>query len=148
MHAWQVGLHPFSSLLSSLMRFTMGIHLTPEELRSMTLLERNCSKQISVVNDIYSWEKELRASKTGHHEGAALCSAVKIVAEETHLNADAAKRILWSMTREWERRHDELAAEQLTGSAAMSQSVRDYIQGLEYQMSGNELWSRTTLRYK
>ena len=126
----------------------MGIHLTPEELRSMTLLERNCSKQISVVNDIYSWEKELRASKTGHHEGAALCSAVKIVAEETHLNADAAKRILWSMTREWERRHDELAAEQLTGSAAMSQTVRDYIQGLEYQMSGNELWSRTTLRYK
>ena len=111
-------------------------------------LERNCSKQISVVNDIYSWEKELKASKTGHREGAALCSAVKVVAEQTHLNFDAAKRVLWSMTREWERTHDELAAELLATPADVAQNVRDYIQGLEYQMSGNELWSRTTLRYK
>ena len=114
----------------------------------MTPLERNCSKQISVVNDIYSWEKELKASKTGHREGAALCSAVKVVAEETNLSFDAAKRVLWSMTREWERTHDELAAEQLTAPAGLSQNAHDYIKGLEYQMSGNELWSNTTLRYK
>ena len=114
----------------------------------MTPLERNCSKQISVVNDIYSWEKELKASKTGHREGAALCSAVKVVAEETHLSFDAAKRVLWAMVREWERTHDELAIEQLTAPADVSQHVQDYIQGLEYQMSGNELWSKTTMRYR
>ena len=130
------------------MRYSMDILLTPEEVELMVPLERNCSKQISVVNDIYSWEKELKASKTGHREGAALCSAVKVVADETHLSFDAAKRVLWSMTREWERTHDELAAEQLATPTGVSQNVREYIQGLEYQMSGNELWSKTTLRYK
>lgn len=126
----------------------MGIHLTKDELESMTPLERNCSKHISVVNDVYSWEKELLASKTGHQEGAALCSAVKVVAEETNLKFDAAKRVLWSMIREWELTHDELAAEQIASLNGVSQSVRDYIKGLEFQMSGNELWSKTTLRYK
>ncbi|KAL8692057.1 MAG: hypothetical protein Q9218_002843 [Villophora microphyllina] len=136
------------ALLSALMRFSMGFQLTPEEAKSMTRLEYNCSKQISVVNDIYSWEKELKASKTGHREGAALCSAVKVVAEETNLSYEAAKRVLWSMAREWENTHAELAAELLAAPEGVSQNVRKYIQGLEYQMSGNELWSRTTLRYR
>lgn len=64
-------------------------------------LERNCSKQISVVNDIYSWEKELEASKTGHKEGSALCSAVKVLANSTSLDIEASKRVLWSMVREY-----------------------------------------------
>ncbi|KAL8648737.1 MAG: hypothetical protein Q9226_005875 [Calogaya cf. arnoldii] len=136
------------ALLSALMRFAMGFHLTPSETESMSPLEHNCSKHLSVVNDIYSWDKEIKASKTGHLEGAALCSAVKVVAEETNLGFDAAKRVLWSMTREWESTHAELAAEQLTSPAGASHNVRRYIQGLEYQMSGNELWSKTTLRYK
>ncbi|KAL8776198.1 MAG: hypothetical protein Q9203_006508 [Teloschistes exilis] len=136
------------ALLSALMRFVMGLQLTPEETKSMTKLEYNCSKQLSVINDIYSWEKELKAAQTGHREGSALCSAVKVVAEECNLNFDAAKRVLWAMAREWETTHDELAAEVLAAPQGVSENLRRYIQGLEYQMSGNELWSKTTLRYK
>ena len=29
----------------------------------------------------------------------------------------------------------------------LTQTVKDYMKGLEYQMSDNELWSNTTLRY-
>ena len=134
-----------SSLLSALMRFSMGLRLTPKELSGMTSLERNCSKQISVVNDIFSWEKELRASKTGHHEGSALCTAVKILADGTSLGIEASKRVLWYMTREWERVHDEIVARNIADGC--SPAVKDYMKGLEYQMSGNELWSQTTLRY-
>lgn len=111
----------------------------------MTALERNCSKQISVVNDIFSWEKELQASKTGHKEGSVLCTAVKILADETNLSISATKRVLWSMIREWEEVHDELVAEKVSQNC--TQAAREYMQGLEYQMSGNEQWSRTTLRY-
>ena len=130
------------------MQFVNGFHLTPSETESVSPLEHNCSKHLGVVNDIYSWEKELKASKTGHLEGAALFSAVKIVADDTNLGFDAVKRVLWSMTREWENTHAELAAEQLASPAGASHNLRRYIQGLEYQMSGNELWSATTLRYK
>jgi aristolochene synthase len=135
----------FYSLLSALMRFSMDLHLTQEELAGMMPLERNCSKQISVVNDIFSWEKELQASKTGHKEGSVLCTAVKVLADETHLSIKASKRVLWSMAREWENLHDEMVAQKVAHNC--TQAARDYMQGLQYQMSGNELWSRTTLRY-
>ena len=36
--------------------------------------------------------------------------------------------------------HDKL-------EAGCGQPVKEYMQGLECQMSGNELWSSTTLRY-
>lgn len=123
----------------------MGLHLSGSELASVVPLERNCSKQISVVNDIYSWEKEVRAAQTGHQEGSALCSAVKVLADETNLSIEASKRVLWSMIREWELVHEELVVEMEKNGC--SEAVRDYMKGLEYQMSGNEQWSRTTLRY-
>ena len=130
------------------MRFCMDIHLTDAELEAMKPLEENCSKNLSIVNDIYSWEKEVESSKNGHKEGGALCSAVKIVAESLNLSAAASKRVLWSMTREWELVHDELSVQAQKTLPDCSQHVKDYIKGLEYQMSGNELWSKTTLRYK
>ncbi len=123
----------------------MGLHLSTSELAFLVPLERNCSKHISVVNDIYSWEKEVRAAQDGHQEGSALCSAVKVLADETNLGIEASKRVLWSMIREWELVHEEMVVEiEQTGC---TEAVREYMQGLEYQMSGNEQWSRTTLRY-
>jgi aristolochene synthase len=134
-------------LLSALMRFSMGLHLTPEQQDGVRALEQNCSRQISIVNDIYSWEKEYRASQTFNTEGAVLCSAVKLVSEEAGLDFEASKRVLWSMAREWEIVHENLARELLCSPAANSEAMRLYIKGLEYQMSGNERWSKTTPRY-
>ncbi|KAK3301898.1 Aristolochene synthase [Chaetomium strumarium] len=134
------------ALLSALMRYSMDLRPTPDELRLLRPLEGNCSKHLSVVNDIYSFEKEVLAEKTGHAEGAYLCSAVKVVAADTSLSIAATKRVLWSMVREWELVHDAMA-EALGLQLSQSQAVRDYVRGLQYQMSGNELWSKTTPRY-
>jgi aristolochene synthase len=129
------------------MRFSMDIRLTKEELKSMVALEQNCSKQISVVNDVYSWEKELLASQTGHREGSALCSAVKVLADSTGLNIEASKRVLMVMAREWENVHDRMVAEKSAAPGGCSPDAQAYMKGLEYQMSGNNQWSKTTLRY-
>jgi aristolochene synthase len=128
------------------MRFSMELKPSAAELAAMKPLEENCSKQISLVNDIYSFEKEVLAAQTGHKEGSCLCSAVKVVSEETGLNVGATKRVLWSMVREWELAHDAMC-EALISSGVDSQAARDYMLGLQFQMSGNELWSRTTPRY-
>ncbi|KAK3946261.1 putative aristolochene synthase protein [Diplogelasinospora grovesii] len=136
------------ALLSALMRFSMAIHLTAEELAWLKPLEQNCSKQISIVNDIYSYEKEVLASRTGHAEGAFLCSAVKVVAEETSLGVPATKRVLWAMVREWEHVHDAMCARlRRAAPGGCRNDVLAYMKGLEYQMSGNEMWSKTTPRY-
>lgn len=129
------------------MRFSMGIKLEADELAGMKILEVNCSKQLSVVNDIYSFDKEERSSRTGHKEGAYLCSAVKVLADETNLGITATKRVLWTMTREWESVHDQLVAEKVNAAGECSPAAKAYMKGLEYQMSGNEQWSKTTLRY-
>lgn len=119
--------------------------MTQTELDEMTALECNAAKHIAVVNDIFSWEKERRASQTGHQEGSSLCTAVRILAEDTGLGIESSKRVLWSMVREWETTHHQMVLEMI--ERGCSQASRDYIEGLEYQMSGNESWSQTTPRY-
>ncbi|EKG16278.1 hypothetical protein MPH_06512 [Macrophomina phaseolina MS6] len=134
------------ALLSALMRFAMDIRLPAAEITLMTPLERNCSKHTSSVNDIYSFDKELRTSQMGHAESAAVCSAVSVLATETGLSVEACKRVLWAMVREWEAVHDELV-ESVQNTGRISEAAKLYMKGLEYQMSGNELWSHSTLRY-
>ncbi|KAF3760408.1 Aristolochene synthase from penicillium Roqueforti [Cryphonectria parasitica EP155] len=135
------------ALLSALMRFSMDLRPTPAELAMLRDPEENCAKHLSIVNDIYSFEKEVLASKTGHAEGSFLCSAVKVLATETGLDVSATKRVLWSMVREWELVHNALQDRLLNADGRCSPTIREYMRGLQFQMSGNELWSRTTPRY-
>ncbi|KAJ8104848.1 hypothetical protein ONZ43_g7662 [Nemania bipapillata] len=135
------------ALLSALMRFAMDLHLTPEELEAMKPVEHNCSKHISIVNDIYSWEKELAQSLKTGEEGSVLCSAVKVLADNAALDIEAARACLWTMVREWEVKHEVLCSEPYMSPQTTTEAQMLYLKGLEYQMSGNELWSRTTPRY-
>lgn len=130
------------------MRFSMGLHLSDADFASVTEVEKNCGRHISIINDIYSFEKELLASKTAHQEGGVLCSAVQIFAQEAGLSFEAAKHVLYSLAREWEFVHQELVAKREAAPGGCTEAVKAYINGLEYHMSGNELWSQTTKRYQ
>ena len=130
-------------LLSALLHCSVNIHLSSLELAEV----RNCAKHISIVNDTYSHEKELKASQIRQEEGSYLCSAVKVMAEEINLDVAAAKRVLWTIVREWERMHEDLVKERTYTPRGCTQAVKDYMKGLEYQRSGNEQWSKTTRRY-
>ncbi|KAG8628539.1 hypothetical protein KVT40_004412 [Elsinoe batatas] len=110
------------ALLSALMCFAMDLRLTPDD-----------------------WEKEVLAASKGHAEGGVLCSAVQILADETELTIPATKRLLWAMVGEWSKHHDRLVS--TIEKTGCSGNVARYLQGLEYQMSGNEDWSLSTLRY-
>ncbi|KAJ5139222.1 Aristolochene synthase [Penicillium bovifimosum] len=134
-----------SALLSSLMRFAMDLCLSPDELEAVQPAEKHCAKHIAIVNDIYSWEKELAQSRKSSEEGSVLCSAVKVMADNAGLSIDPARRVLWSMVREWEAKHELLCAMLYTKDSTDAKGL--YLKGLQYQMSGNELWSRTTPRY-
>lgn len=132
-----------------MMCFVMEIHLTESELAALQPLEKNCAKHESVINDIFSWEKEVRAAAASSAgEGAAICSAVQVLSDEINLDVDATKRVLWTMIREWELAHTRLRARLLAKPDRCRQVVEDYINGLEYQISGNEEWCSTTLRYR
>lgn len=128
------------------MRFAMDLHLTADELLAMKPVEQNCSKHMSIVNDICSWERELRQSRSTSEEGARLCNGVQILSASLGLDVEATKACLWTMVREWEAKHERLCSVPFV-SPDISKEAMLYLKGLEYQMSGNELWSRTTPRY-
>jgi aristolochene synthase len=127
------------------MRFSMGLQLTPAELAATSSAEMICSKHLSVMNDIWSYEKELKTSKTAHQEGGFLCTSVAILARDADLSIPATKRVLHGMCREWEVQYKENESAVL--ASRDTPAVRRYLLGLELQMTGNELWSSTTDRY-
>ncbi|RYO74186.1 hypothetical protein DL764_010940 [Monosporascus ibericus] len=129
----------------ALMRFSMALHLSPEDLALVNPVERNFGKQLSVMNDIYSFEKELLASKNGH-EGGFLCSAVSTLSDAAEISYESSRRILYALCREWELTHERLVQEVL--AVKDNEAIRAYLKAFELQMSGNEEWSTMTQRYR
>ncbi|KAI0146312.1 Aristolochene synthase in complex with 12,13-Difluorofarnesyl diphosphate [Xylariaceae sp. FL1272] len=133
------------ALLGALMRFSMALVVPPEDLDMVRPADRICSKHLSVVNDIWSFEKEVLAAKTAHQEGGVLCNAVEILATEAEITTNSAKHVLYHLCREWEVAYTDQTEKLLAQKD--TPTIRTYLKGLEYQMSGNEMWSTTTLRY-
>ncbi|KAI0113591.1 Aristolochene synthase in complex with 12,13 Difluorofarnesyl diphosphate [Nemania sp. FL0031] len=133
------------ALLGSLMRYSMALKMSPEELNATRHADMLCSKHLSVINDIWSYEKEYVTSQTAHDEGGALCSCVDILSRDTDLRIHATKRVLYQMCREWELAYNQEVHQILQGND--TPALRQYLYGLELQMAGNEQWSKTTERY-
>lgn len=108
------------------MRFVLDLDMTADELDAVVDVELNCAKHLSVVNDSYSWNKELKKSRESDSEGSLLCSSVKIMADEDSIDVDASKRILWSLCREWELVHLAFMKEK----KQFSSNVVRYCEGL------------------
>lgn len=128
-----------------MIRFTQGLHLSKDELALADPIDKNCARHMSVINDIYSYDKELIAANTLHREGGIMCNAVDIFADEASMPIESAKRVLYQVCREWELCHETLVAEVL--AQRDTPEMRAYLKESEYQISGNEMWSRTTPRY-
>ena len=65
--------------------------------------------------------------------------------DETDCSTEAAKKMLWLITREWEDVFDGIRKRKIEEGCGAT--AVQYMQGLENQMSGNEIWSLTTMRY-
>lgn len=122
-----------SRLLSALICFTRGIHLTEEERALVGPVDNNGARHLAVINDIWSYEKELEAVTLGQ-EGSIMTNAVDVLADEVFIPIDSAKRVLYRLCREWEIAHDTLVAEIL--AMCDSPALRIYLKDNEYQMSG------------
>ncbi|KAI1298784.1 putative aristolochene synthase [Xylaria venustula] len=134
------------SYLSAMMRFSMSLHMTPEELSVIYPVDRNICKHMSVTNDIWSFDKEMRAAQTAHPEGGALSSAVSTFTSMVDIPTEGSKRILQGLCREWELVHDKLVKDVLI--LMDNKTVREYLKALQLQASGNEAWSKFTPRYR
>ena len=118
------------------MQFCAALHLTSDELDAVKVVEENWMKHIIFVNDICSFDEEMRRFKNVGNL-SSICSSVTIMMRFCGVNEIEAKRIMWQMVRGWEVQHFDLV-EQITRdnpSAALS----SYLKLLEYSAAHNEM---------
>lgn len=134
---------------TALIRFGAKLYLTTPELKKTAALESTAFRHVSVMNDIYSWEREWKVYQANPTDGARPLSAIYILANETGLPYTACKRLMYSYCREL-----EVALKQSTNEIrhnnmeSWTHDLEMYIKSLEYFMCGIELWSQWTPRYR
>ena len=129
------------------MRYAMDLKVTVEALDTIHAISESYSKLGIIVNDIYSFAKELRAWNTNGKEGAQILNMVMLQANETGISWEAAKRVLWILCREWELEHIDMVTRRETAAEGCDEDLKVYMKGLEYVLGGNEIWSAYTQRY-
>ena len=133
----------------------MDLRISDASLESVTEIELLYSSFSMIVNDILSFDKEVRQYQEGGMEGSEILNAVELTAVDIGVSQAAAKRILWVMCRELEltflekvqAKYRELDVAELEGKGERNGDMRRYLKGLELIMSGNERWSEYTMRY-
>ncbi|KAI8948324.1 Aristolochene synthase in complex with 12,13-Difluorofarnesyl diphosphate [Xylaria longipes] len=133
------------AMTCAVMRFCLDIKLTPDELALVQPADVNCGKHIGVMNDIWSFEKEVLTARSDQ-EGSVLSNCVAILSSEAGLSPASSKRVLHFMCLEWEKKHRTLLEQLLDGHE--NTVLTNYFQSLEYIMSGNVAWSKLTHRYR
>ncbi|KGO68077.1 Terpenoid synthase [Penicillium italicum] len=136
-------------LYTALIRFGAKLDLTTAELTKTTALESTAFRHVSVMNDIYSWEREWKVYQANPTDGAQPFSAICILANETGLPYTACKRLMYSYCRELELNLKQSTDEIRHNSMeSLTHELEVYIKGMEYFMCGIELWSQWTPRYR
>ncbi|KAF7326423.1 Aristolochene synthase in complex with 12,13 Difluorofarnesyl diphosphate [Mycena venus] len=142
-------------LITATALYCAGLVVPQEDMALVAPLDDIWVKHLIYCNDAWSYDKELRTAQETNPEAitktSADCSSVQafssvsIIMEKAGITASAAKRVLVFLQREMEAFHENVASEVLAKKA--TPEVQRYIKILEYQMSGNELWTSQTLRY-
>lgn len=136
-----------TEFVAATIRYGMELHLASETLLFITAITNSFAELGIIVNDICSFDKELRDWKTSSQEGAHLLNVVQRMADDTGIPYPAAKRVWWILCRERELHHQDLVAQHMASNPSCDEDLATYILSLEYAMGGNEVWSRTTSRY-
>ncbi|CAI7620725.1 unnamed protein product [Penicillium bialowiezense] len=137
------------TFFTALMRFGANIHLTKAQLSQTKALESTAFRHVSIINDIYSWEREWKVSQATLTDGAQPFSAVAILAKETNEPFPVCKKSLYDYCRDLELGFKQDAdGIRHNGSHELTPEVEKYLQSLEYFMSGMEIWSQWTPRYR
>lgn len=128
------------------MAFGLDISLTPIEIKTIAEIETLQAYHLLVINDYYSFEKELLDSQTKHLEGAKLFNVVSVLADEIDVSYTSSKAIIDVMLKKWEEEW-RVMVEKIEAKGECTETMKKYLRGKEYMNLGNVVWSATTRRY-
>ncbi|KAL4904343.1 isoprenoid synthase domain-containing protein [Aspergillus multicolor] len=90
---------------TALGRWATGVSIPADEADLIHEIDLNIAAHVCLVNDLFSWEKELLAAS---ETGAEIVNAVGIVMQQEDVDADTAQRMLAIRMEELETKHYQL----------------------------------------
>ncbi|KAL8675549.1 MAG: hypothetical protein Q9168_000061 [Polycauliona sp. 1 TL-2023] len=136
------------AFVAAVLQYAQALHVTAADTESISAIFTSYALLGVTVNDILSFDKELRALRLNPDaEGASILNMTQALSNDTELNYEASKRVLWVLCREWEVKHQRMVKERLA-KKDVSKDLEDYLEGMEYVLGGNEWWSWRTERYQ
>ncbi|KAK5658076.1 hypothetical protein OQA88_2632 [Cercophora sp. LCS_1] len=130
-----------------LLYWTEDLALTNEDKKLLAPLERVANYHVSILNDIFSFDREWKAAET-LGQGAVLVNGVRILADEAAVSVGTAKRLCFAFVRAWEVEFKRMVDETLEGVGGMEgERLQRAVVGIERRMSGAEAFSWRTKRY-
>ncbi|KAK4664535.1 uncharacterized protein QC763_511740 [Podospora pseudopauciseta] len=116
--------------------------ITADEKRMLRPLEKLANYHVSILNDVFSFEREWEAAEMNGEEGGALVNGVAVLAGEVGIGVEAARGLCVRLVRAWEGEFVRLKGEMLVEGR-----LRRAVEGIERRMSGAEAFSWRTGRY-
>lgn len=129
----------------SLLCFSMDFKLNENEIKSTLDVTIAAYNAWVLVNDYFSWEKELENHQNQSSEGE-IASAVFLFAKWYSLSWPDAKAMLRENIIAYEEKYCR-EKETLLAGAKLTARSREWIDILDHVTAGNFVWSMTTARY-
>ncbi|KAL7274126.1 hypothetical protein RUND412_002996 [Rhizina undulata] len=137
--------------LAAMVRYGIGLNVSREELESIKDIDMTCSNHFSLVNDYYSWNKEVkqveRRDTTDALGALGLVNAVAVTMKHYNVEMEEAKGKVLTRIREYENTFCELVEARMNAPGGASKDLEAYMDNLRFLMSGNEYWCQITGRY-
>ncbi|PYI01416.1 geranylgeranyl pyrophosphate synthase [Aspergillus sclerotiicarbonarius CBS 121057] len=132
--------------VDTLMRFGMGILLTPEE-GLIAPIVKPCYAALGLANDYFSFDVEWEEFQKEGSDKKAMTNAVWLFKQWHHVDQDEAKRLVQQVTNNYEKEYRQRVHECVSGEGKENARLQEYLVALGYQIPGNVAWSLHCPRY-
>ncbi|KAL4961087.1 bifunctional terpene synthase/polyprenyl synthetase family protein [Aspergillus stella-maris] len=134
---------PFVDML---MRFGMGIKLTPEEQKRIESIVKPCYAALGLANDYFSFDIEWEEFQA-ESDKTTMTNAVWLFMQWENLNVEQAKRRVQEVTNQYEQQYLKNIADFAADEGKENIKLQTYLKAQGYQVPGNVAWSLQCPRY-
>jgi hypothetical protein len=129
-----------------LMRFGMGILLTPEEQARMAPLVKPCYAALGLANDYFSFDIEWEEFQR-EEDKTTMTNAVWLFMQWEGLGVEGAKCRVREVTNMYESEYLKNVEEFCAGEGKDNLELQEYLRAQGHQVPGNVAWSLRCPRY-
>ncbi|KAK8121317.1 terpenoid synthase [Apiospora kogelbergensis] len=124
--------------------FGMALTIPADEYQTCMEMARPGYAVLGLTNDLYSWEKELKAAKQARSN--YVFNAIWVIMKEYQADEEEAKGICKQQIRAYMSMFVKVV-DRAKGDSTLSRDFRLYLEALLYSCTGNLVWSISCPRY-